>query len=132
MGSVRAPVITVMVTGSRSWTDVERIRAVLRVIDWSCVRDREQRFVRLIHGAANGADAIAAREAKRLGWDVVQYPVQPEDWRRFGRRAGPMRNRTMLRSTPTFVVAFWDGESHGTADAIEVARQMGIRVEVFR
>lgn len=52
--------------------------------------------VTLIHGAAPGADTLAAEAARRLGWIVDPYPA---DWypnNIFDPEAGPRRNQQML------------------------------------
>lgn len=46
------------------------------------------------------------------------------DWKRYGKAAGPIRNSQMLeyvKQENPLVVAFWDGESHGTRDTINKA-----------
>lgn len=47
----------------------------------------------IISGAASGADHIAANWAKDRGVDLREFPA---DWSKFGKAAGPMRNRQML------------------------------------
>lgn len=66
----------------------------------------------LVHGAAPGADTVAARWAHRAG--VPQQPY-PAAWERLGRRAGPIRNQAMLdESKPDRAVFFAGGA--GTED----------------
>ena len=48
---------------------------------------------RLFQGGARGADRAIDAAAHRLGWLVE---VIPADWRRYGRGAGPIRNRQLL------------------------------------
>jgi hypothetical protein len=86
----------------------------------------------LLHGGARGADQAIALAADQLGWPAAALPA---DWRRFGRGAGPIRNRQLLEqairqaqshSTPlspvgVLVVAFPGGA--GTASLLQLARQ---------
>jgi hypothetical protein len=86
----------------------------------------------LLHGGARGADQAIALAADQLGWPIQALPA---DWRRFGRGAGPIRNRQLLEeairqaqghSTPhspagVLVVAFPGGA--GTASLLQLARQ---------
>lgn len=74
----------------------------------------------VISGMARGADTHAAEWAKRTpGVTLVPFPA---DWASHGRRAGPIRNRQMLREgQPDLVVAFSQG-SPGTRDMVEVAK----------
>lgn len=83
----------------------------------------------LVHGAAPGADLLAARWAAEHGLTVRPFPA---DWRRLGRAAGPVRNREMLtHGRPGLVVAFLDkslAESRGTADMVGAAKEAGVPV----
>lgn len=125
----------VLVTGSRSWTDPEPIRARLAQLPPGS-------FV--MHGDAAGVDRIAATIARELGHEVKSFPA---DWRvkadtppgairkrrdgaPFDARAGHLRNLRMLDQQPDVVLAFWDGRSPGTWHCIEAAIERGIPVEV--
>lgn len=78
----------------------------------------------LIHGAARGADSLAADWA--LDRDVL-CKAYPADWDRDGRAAGPIRNQRMLdEGKPHMVVAFPGGR--GTADMIRRAEKAGVPV----
>lgn len=79
----------------------------------------------IIAGGANGADAAAYDWAVTNWCRVTEYPA---DWKRHGRRAGPMRNTRMLDENPTIelVVAFPGGP--GTADMVRQARARNICV----
>jgi hypothetical protein len=108
----------VLVCGSRSWADEAAIQRALEEL--------LPRPATIIHGGARGADQLAGRIAARLGYAVEVYVA---DWRRGG-RAGPERNRRMLDSKPDLVLAFWDGQSRGTAHTIAEARHRNIPVAV--
>lgn len=105
----------VLVTGSRSWGD------------WARIRERLSRYPRgttLIHGAATGADTIAACIAHDLGFIIHAYPY----FRDLGNSGGHARNRCMfgvLRLLQTsgyecFVEAFPRGEAKGTRGMIKL------------
>jgi predicted Rossmann-fold nucleotide-binding protein len=93
--------------------------------------------LQLFHGAARGADQLIAQAAQQLGWPVAAIAA---DWRRYGRSAGPIRNRLLLdqalalasahptaaREGPTqpaavLVLAFPGGV--GTASLVALARR---------
>lgn len=82
---------------------------------------------RILHGGARGADELAGRAAHAL--DLPATVFRP-DWRRYGGRAGILRNLAMLDEGPELVIAFWDGSSPGTRHTIEEARRRGIPVEI--
>lgn len=111
--------IATLVTGSRKWTD--------RVII-------ERAFNRwppqlIIHGDAPGLDTLADFVAVQRGIDRVRCPA---NWTRHGHRAGPIRNRFMLKLLPPArVLAFPLPGSVGTIDMIRLARRNGIDVFVY-
>ena len=110
-----------LVCGGRDYADRE---FVFQCLD----RVHAKRTVMLlIHGAAKGADSLAAEWAKERGIEALPFPVTAEDWNRHGRNAGPMRNQTMLdKGTPEAVVAFPGGR--GTAHMVRIAEQAGLPV----
>jgi hypothetical protein len=112
----------ILICGGRDWTDPRPIVALLAPL-------RGTDTV-VIHGAARGADSIAAGIAKDLGLGVDPYPA---DWTRHGKAAGPIRNTQMLaEGQPTEVHAFHANiaQSKGTKDMVAKARRAGIPVVV--
>ncbi|MEX3764514.1 DUF2493 domain-containing protein [Paraburkholderia phenoliruptrix] len=79
----------------------------------------------LIHGACEtGADKHAENWAKDR---EIPYLGVPAQWKKHGKRAGPLRNQKMLDHTePAGVVAFPGGS--GTADMTRRARGAGLKV----
>ncbi|MHB1524969.1 MAG: DUF2493 domain-containing protein [Candidatus Dormibacteria bacterium] len=113
----------VLICGSRVWTDRVAIEAVVAQMPLGSV---------VIVGGATGADTLAEVAARAAG---LQCEVYPADWGLYGRRAGPIRNRAMLREgRPDVVVAFhadlWG--SRGTADMVRVAQAAGLPVWLVR
>ena len=121
-------------TGSRGWTDRERIADCLGLLDpkdtvivvgYDPEKDRPR-----------GVDRIAYQEARRLGLSVETHPADwdgytNEDYRRFGPKgAGRKRNEEMAALGADRCVAFWDSRSPGTRDMMTSAKAHGIRVEV--
>jgi hypothetical protein len=83
-----------------------------------------ERISMVIQGGASGADAGAAEWAKRSDVELRTFPA---NWRKYGKRAGPLRNQRMIdEGKPEAVIAFAGGR--GTADMIERAQAAGIRV----
>jgi hypothetical protein len=80
----------------------------------------------IVHGAARGADQMAARIASRCGFATEPHPA---DWDRHGKAAGAIRNLEMLDSGIDRVLAFWDGNSRGTLHTITEAHRRGVPVE---
>ena len=82
----------------------------------------------VICGMARGADLLGERYALDRGFQVQRFPA---DWDKYGKRAGYIRNEEMAKNADA-LVAFWDGESHGTKHMIELANRYGLKVRVKR
>jgi len=111
--------VKILITGDRNYKNVWAIYDVLSKYDRDSI---------IIHGGARGADTLADTVAKSLGFkDVVCFPA---DWKKYGRGAGPVRNRQMLDENPNLVIAFHDDieNSKGTKDCKEEAEKRGIEV----
>jgi len=118
----------VLITGSRTWTDKEAIRRELMKLPIGSI---------LVHGdCKTGADAIAESLSIELGFETRKYPA---DWDTHGKKAGPIRNGSMLRKEHmsgdpiAFGLAFTENlrRSRGTADMVTKARARGVRMEVI-
>lgn len=80
----------------------------------------------LIHGAAMGADSLAAKEAKRRGFLIDG--VKP-DWDRYKKSGGHVRNAEMVKKSPEIVLGFIKGPSVGTRGCLSlVAKKQTARV----
>lgn len=100
----------VLVCGSREWSDHATIEAYIEKLPQDTV---------VVHGAAPGADTIAAKVASRIGLKTEPHPAL---WNIHGRRAGPLRNQEMLDSGVDQVIAFrLFGHSPGTDDMVRRA-----------
>jgi len=79
----------------------------------------------IIHGDQLGADTYAKWWATERG--VPHAPFKAE-WGRYGKSAGPVRNRRMIvEGKPDLVVAFKGGK--GTADMVRQAMRAAIPVQ---
>ena len=77
----------------------------------------------LVCGMARGADTTGYI----LWTQCFKLPVHkfPAEWDKYGKSAGYKRNAEMLKHADA-VVAFWDGQSRGTANMIQISRAKGI------
>lgn len=82
----------------------------------------------IVSGRASGADRAGERWAHGRGLPVKGFPA---DWDAHGKAAGPIRNRAMAAYADA-LVAFWDGESCGTANMVAEMRKLGKPVVVVR
>lgn len=106
----------VLICGSRDYTNEAAIESVLFDLPAGTT---------VVHGAARGVDEIAGRLAENLGFPVEPHPA---DWEKWGKAAGPIRNREMLETGVDRVIAFWDGRSPGTKHMIDAAKAAGVPV----
>lgn len=125
----------VLCCGDRNWTSYEIIRKELEKFP----KDTE-----IIQGCANGADKMSANIAKSLGLkfisskdnnDIINNPGFPADWKKYGRAAGPIRNKQMLdEGKPDLVLAFHTDikNSKGTKNMIQQAKDRGIKIILIK
>lgn len=73
----------------------------------------------IISGGAKGTDHLAEDFAEN---NDIPLTVFPAEWNKYGKSAGFIRNQTIVNNCD-MVLAFWDGQSRGTADTIEKAKK---------
>jgi hypothetical protein len=130
------------VTGSRTWKSREIISAAFDAAAADFLREGNPAIV--IEGGAGGADELCKLEAIHRGWHPATVPAL---WGFYGKReAGHIRNSAMtyLGMNAACWLAFISpcakpgcviGEphdSHGTANCIKAAKDMGIEVRGYR
>lgn len=108
----------VAIIGSRRYHDLSAV--------WQYVAKLPRDTV-IISGGAKGVDTTAIEAA---AWYELDYEVFLPDWKKFGTSAGPRRNLQMVQAADR-VVAFWDGESAGTRNAIKLTRQYEKPLEII-
>lgn len=114
--------LRILISGDREWWQWSWIRECLSWFD--------PKTTILIHGAAWGADSIAAEIAAETfpKENILSFPA---NWTEHSRRAGPIRNRQMLREgKPDLVIAFHHNlcESKGTKDMVLASREAKVPV----
>ncbi len=113
--------LKILVTGGREYSNRPFVFAVLDRVH------RTRGISLIIHGAARGADTIAGEWAASRGVEQMRFQISPEEWRRLGPVAGPMRNhRMLLTGRPDGVIAFPGGS--GTADQVRRSCLEGVPV----
>lgn len=108
----------VLVCGSRDYTDENKIAGVMLNLSIGTT---------IIEGGAKGADTIARSFAVRWGLDFEEYPA---NWKKYGKAAGPIRNKQMLiEGKPDLVLAFYSAKkkSKGTKNMVEQAEKAGVK-----
>ena len=109
-----------IIAGSRTFTDYQFLCQTLA--------PERHRLTEVMHGGARGADQLGFRWA-------LQHHIRSRccaaDWERFGKAAGVRRNHQMAQAGDV-LIAFWDGQSPGTAHMVQCMRQLGKPVVVIR
>jgi hypothetical protein len=115
--------VIIIVTGSRKWHRPDRVHLILDsymprlVVEGNC---------------PTGADQHARQWLARHGLPTRSYTA---DWRRYGDRAGFIRNGIMLHEWCRFpnvrVCAFPLPDGSGTQDCMAQARALGMIVEDY-
>ena len=80
----------------------------------------------IISGGAKGIDSCAREYAHSHDVQLIEFLP---DYAAFGRNAPLKRNITIIEHAD-FVVAFWDGKSHGTKYVIDQCIKRNIPVEI--
>jgi len=111
----------ILICGGRDFDDVGRIKQdMLKLL--------EHGDNTIISGMAKGADMMGVLVARELDVFVEEYPA---NWDLYGKSAGFKRNMQMLtEGKPDLVLAYWNGESKGTAHTIENALDKKIHTHV--
>ena len=82
----------------------------------------------IVSGGAKGIDTSAKQYALAHGLKLTEF--LPE-YDKYGRSAPLKRNITIIEHAD-LVLAFWDGQSRGTAFVIKKCHEMNITVKVFQ
>jgi SLOG family YspA-like protein len=108
----------ILVTVSRTWSDISTMREVLEKV-YASHPDGV-----LVHGDCPRGDRLAAKIWKSLGGADEPWPA---DWSR-GRGSGFQRNAAMVESNPSLVLAFIRGQSRGATHCFNLAKGAGLNV----
>ena len=112
----------IIVAGGRNFNDYKLLSEKL---DYFFSRLNQ---IQIVCGEAKGADSLGKKYATEHGIEVLSFPAE---WNKYGKTAGFRRNEQMAQ-TADALVAFWDGESHGTKHMIDIMRQLGKPVKVVK
>ena len=84
----------------------------------------------IVSGTCRGADQLGERYASERQLICKRFPA---NWNRYGKTAGPIRNRQMAEYA-NYLVAFWDGNKirSGTWNMITTATKLKLHVEVVQ
>lgn len=82
----------------------------------------------VVSGAAKGADSLGEK------WAIdnnIETLILPADWDKHGKKAGYIRNEDIIKNCDA-VIAFWDGNSKGTAHSLSLAEKYNKPCKIVR
>ncbi len=81
----------------------------------------------IVSGGARGVDSCARAYAEKHN---IKFTEFLPDYARYRGGATAVRNRKIIEYCDT-MVAFWDGASHGTRNAVRACKQTGKRIILY-
>src|SRR5690606_39623023 len=78
----------------------------------------------VISGMARGVDQAGEKWARK---NRVTLRTFPADWDRYGKAAGPIRNRLMAEHANALLL-IWNDKSRGSANMKQTAKQLSLAV----
>jgi hypothetical protein len=109
--------VRLLVTGGRDYRDSFSLECALSEV--AAFESLESLVI--VHGAARGADTLAAEWAERMGYKDDPYPA---DWDSEGKAAGVLRNQRMLETGIDYAIVCPGGR--GTRDMMERLFNAGV------
>lgn len=107
-----------IIAGSRECTDMMYLLNAIARCGWDVTH--------VVCGGARGADTLG--ETWALEHNIpITYHIP--DWKRFGIRAGHIRNAHMADDADA-LIALWNGYSKGTGNMIDLARAKRLKTYV--
>jgi len=117
----------ILITGSRDWTDELTVNMAIHDLKEQYPFQWED--VIIVHGdCPTGADAIADYFASQADLTTERHP---SDWNKYGKAAGPKRNKEMVDLGADIVLAFRKPGSKGTQNCINYALAAGLPVKIY-
>jgi len=105
-----------IIAGSRHITDYSILERIL--LESGVISGISE----IVSGGARGVDALGEAWGGAHGLPVRRFPA---DWKRFGRRAGYIRNAAML-DYADILILIWDGRSAGSRMMLRLAKKADI------
>lgn len=113
----------VVVAGTRWYADVRQFHRAMCMF----LLSMKGPVVFVTGKAPSGADDLIIRWCRKFGYPWVEYEA---DWDNNGKAAGFIRNKEMSEIM-THLVTFWDGDSPGTMDMINLGVNKNVPVKVL-
>ena len=109
----------VIIAGSRTITDYQVVEEAIKESGFN--------IVEVVSGKARGVDRLGELYAELNNLYIKSFWA---DWHRYGKAAGPIRNRQMADYADA-LIAVWDGQSKGTLHMINIAKEKELKVFIY-
>ena len=106
------------IIGSRSFNNFQLLQLNLQQLSFD--------ITLIISGGATGADSLGKKYAQKNGIPFLEYLP---DYKKHGKIAPVIRNQSIVKDAD-FIIAFWDGKSRGTLDAILKAKRLQKQIKI--
>ena len=121
---------SIMIVGTRTYEDYKAFKS--KVDEWLNYNvNLNEDIIEIVSGGARGVDSLAERLANEENFLLKIFPA---DWNKYGKSAGPIRNRQMveyIKEKDGTCLIFWDGQSKGTKNDIDLCKEYGVRYKIF-
>lgn len=109
----------VIIAGSRTITDYSLVE--------QAVKDSGFDITEVVSGCCDGVDQLGETWAFRNGLEPKEFPA---NWKKYGTRAGPIRNREMAEYVGSYggLILVWTGKSRGSSDMLVQAVRNGLKI----
>ena len=107
------------VVGSRDFDDYKKLEKELNKIEG---------ITEIVSGGAKGADTLAREFAEKNDIQLTEFLP---DYARFRGGATRIRNEKIVEYSDQ-IIAFWDGESTGTKNTIDIAEKQKKPLKIIR
>lgn len=112
----------IIIAGGRNYTDYQKLKTECNQIL------QNQNNIEIVSGGHyKGADKLGEQFATEKGFKLTKFPA---DWNKYGKTAGPKRNKQMAKYADALIV-FWDGKSKGTKNMIQLANHSKLKTRII-
>ena len=117
--------LRILVCGGRRFDDYDLLEKTINDV----IAEAGRTDIEIVSGHCVGADKLGELYAEKHN---AQVKIFPAEWKKYGKRAGPMRNKQMVDYISGFknkiVIAFVSANTKGTRNTITLAKKANIRV----
>lgn len=117
----------VIIAGSRDFDDYQLLKTICTNYTSNLGDD-----ITIVSGGAKGADQLGEKFAREEHYFIKKFLP---NWNKYGKAAGPKRNEQMAKFASEedgHLIVFWDGESKGTKNMINLANKYNLGVRIVK